>query len=133
MFETATSKAFICSITLVHIFQTTHNHFSIFRTPIRAVSHFLKFSYQYEYRKEKRCKTSHGRCSIWKNLFKIFLKFSGKHLRSFSIKSFTKGILSEMFSGKFCNIFKNTIFTEHLRASASVHDRYFKRGTFHFQ
>lgn len=41
MFETATSKAFICSITLVHIFQTTHNHFSIFRTPIRAVSHLV--------------------------------------------------------------------------------------------
>ena len=45
-------------------------------------------------------------------------KFTGKHLyQSFFLKNET---LAEVFFCEFCEIFKNTFFTEHLRATASV-------------
>ena len=53
-----------------------------------------------------------------------FTKFAGKHLcqSPFLIKSqaqdfnfLKKETLAEVFSGEFCEIFKNTFFIEHLR------------------
>ena len=45
-------------------------------------------------------------------------KFTGKHLyQSLFLKNET---LAEVFFCEFCEIFKNTFFTEHLRATASV-------------
>ena len=55
-----------------------------------------------------RC--SHHNCSLRKDILRNFVKFIGKHLESlFYIKKKT-----QVFSWEFCEISKNTFFTEHL-------------------
>ena len=68
-------------------------------------------------------RSSHQRCSIIKGVLRNFAKFTGKHLCQsffFNKKHFIKKeILAQVFSCEFCEISKNTFFTEHLRTTAS--------------
>ena len=68
-----------------------------------------------------------------KDVLKNFAKFIGKHLcQSFSFNKVAglrpqvcnlikKETLTQVFSCEFCEIFKNTFFTEDLRATACVY------------
>ena len=66
-------------------------------------------------------RSSHRRCSVKK----VFLRFLRNSLEitcvrvSFSIK-FKKETLAHIFSCEFCETFKGTFLTEHVRATASV-------------
>ena len=64
-------------------------------------------------------RSSYQRCSIKKGVLRNFKKFTGKHLcqSSFLIKLQAE---AQVFSCEFCNISKNTFFTEHLWTTASV-------------
>ena len=63
-------------------------------------------------------------------VLKDFSKFTGKHLSQGLFSNKVAGlisatllkteILAQAFSCEFCEIFKNTFFTEHLRTTASV-------------
>ena len=57
-----------------------------------------------------------GEVLLRKGVLRNFAKFTGKHLCHF-IKIDT---LAQVFSCEFCEISKNTIFTEHLRPTASL-------------
>ena len=66
-----------------------------------------------------------------KGTFKNFTKFTGKHLfqslvfnKVAGLRSATllkKETLAQVFSCEFCEIFKNTFFTEHIWTTASVY------------
>ena len=70
-------------------------------------------------------RTSHRRCSIKKGVLKNFAKFIGKHLYQgflcLSVPKYSSGLKLEtrlpeqVLSCEFCESFKNTFFTEHLR------------------
>ena len=60
---------------------------------------------------------SYRRCSIKTDILKNFAKFSGKLLCQSLF--FNKNTPAQVFSYEFCEIFKNTLFAEHLRATAS--------------
>ena len=79
-------------------------------------------------------RSSQRRCSVRKGVLRNFAKFTGKHLclslffnkvaglRPGTAYNFIKKeTLAQVFSYEFCEISKNTIFTEHLRATASVY------------
>ena len=79
-------------------------------------------SYSSEYR------SSHWRCSVRKGVLRNYAKITGKHLcqslffnkvagRSSTLLK--KKTLAQVFSCEFCEIFKNTFFTEYLWATAS--------------
>ena len=75
------------------------------------------------------CRSSHRRCSLRKGVLRNFVKFTGKHLcrsvlfnRSEACNFVKKETLGQVFSYEFCEISKNTFFTEHLWATASVFD-----------
>ena len=55
-----------------------------------------------------------------KGVLKNFTKFTGKHLCQslFFNSNFIKGILAQVLSCAFCEIFKNTFFTGHLWTTA---------------
>ena len=75
--------------------------------------YFLSMNYKNKFRKFR---SSHQRCSI-----KIDdLKISQNSRENTCVKVSFLEALSQMFSGVFCEIFKNTFFTEHLRATASA-------------
>ena len=60
----------------------------------------------------KRNRSSHQRCSMKKGVLRNFRKFTGKHLcQSVFIK---KETLAQVFCCEFCEISRNTFFTEHL-------------------
>ena len=68
--------------------------------------------------------STHQRCSIKKSVLRNFTKFTGKHLRQglFLIEAcnfIKKETLAQVFSREFCEISKNTFFTEHLYRTAS--------------
>ena len=64
-----------------------------------------------------KCWSNHQRCSVRKCVLRNFAKFALKHLRqSLFLK---KDTLAKVFSCEFCEIFKNTLLTEHLWATAS--------------
>ena len=63
-------------------------------------------------------RSSHPKYTIKKGALKNFAKFTGKEACNF-IK---KETLGQVFSCEFCEILKNTIFTEHLRAIGSILD-----------
>ena len=74
-------------------------------------------------------RSSHRRCSLKKGGLGIFAKFTGKHLCQslFLIKLqveacnfIKKEALAQVFFCEFCEISKNTFFTEHLRETACV-------------
>ena len=60
-----------------------------------------------------------------KSVLKNFVKFTGKHLYQGHLPQactfIKKDTLVQVFSSEFCEISKNTFFTEHLRASASLY------------
>ena len=60
-------------------------------------------------------RSSHQSCSMKKSILRNFTKFKGKHLCQslFLIKT-----LAQVFSCEFCEISKNTFFTEHLWTTA---------------
>ena len=72
-------------------------------------------------------RSSHQRCSVGKDVFRNFAKFTGKRLRqslSFNkatgLRPVKKETLSQVFSREFFKICKNIFFTEHVWATASV-------------
>ena len=76
-------------------------------------------------------RSSHQRCSIKKGVLRNFAKFTGKHLcqrlffnkvaclRPEACNFIKKETLAQVFSCEFCNISKNTFFTEQLWTTAS--------------
>ena len=76
----------------------------------------------------RNCKSSHQRSSVKKGVLRNFTKFTGKHLRQSlffnkvaggACNFIKKETRAQVFSCEFCEIFKNTFFTEHLRTTAS--------------
>ena len=72
-----------------------------------------------------RNRSSHRRCSVGEGVLRNFAKFLGKHLcQSFFFEKVAglrkKETLTRVFSCEFCEIFKNTFFTEHIRAALSM-------------
>ena len=56
-----------------------------------------------------------------KGVVENFAKFTGKHLfRPQACNFIKKETVAQVFSCEFCEIFKNTFFTEHLRTTASI-------------
>ena len=68
-------------------------------------------------------RSSHLRCSVRKGVVRNFAKFTGKHLCQslfFNKISFIKKVtLTQVCSCEFCEISKNTLFTDHLRVTTS--------------
>ena len=63
------------------------------------------------------------KCSVKNGVLKNFAKFTGEHLYQrlfFKRDFFEKETLAQVCSCEFCEISKNTFFTEHLWATASV-------------
>ena len=58
--------------------------------------------------------------SFKKRLNKVFNKVADPRLTTFiaGLQLYYKGDLAQVFSREFCEIFKNTFFTEHLRATS---------------
>ena len=65
-------------------------------------------------------RSSHRRCSIKIGVLKNFVKFTGKHLCQSLYFNKVAGDLAQVFSCKFCEIFKKNFFTEHRWPTASV-------------
>ena len=65
---------------------------------------------------------SHWACSIRKDVLRNSAKFTGKHLcpSLFFDIFIKKETLAQVFSCEFCEISKNTFFTEHLWVIASI-------------
>ena len=75
------------------------------------------------------CRSSHQRCSIKKGVLRNFTKFTGKHLcqgHFFKRDSFKKEALTQVFSCEFCEISRNTFFTEHLWTTVSCTAKIFE-------
>ena len=77
------------------------------------------------------------RCSIKKGVLRKFAKFTGKHLcRSLFFKKvaglachFIKKVTpAQVFSCEYCEICKNTFFTEHLWTAVSLHKNIYKKA-----
>ena len=67
--------------------------------------------------------SSNRRSSTNKGVLKDFAKFTGKHLCQSRLRPATllkKDTLTHVFSCEFCEIYKNSVLTEHLWATASV-------------
>ena len=64
-----------------------------------------------------------------KDVLRNFAKFTGKHLCQ-SLNFIKKETLAQVFSSEFCEISKNTFFTEHLRTTASVKNTFVAEVTF---
>ena len=61
------------------------------------------------------------RCSVKEGVLRNFAKFTGKHLCMTYVRvSFLIKLQAQVFSSGFCEISKNTDFTEHLQTTASV-------------
>ena len=77
-------------------------------------------------------RSSHQRCSVRKGVLRNFTKFTGKHLRQSLFFNKVAGLrpeacnfikkeaLAQVFSCEFCEISKNTFFTEHLWTTTSI-------------
>ena len=81
-------------------------------------------------------RSSHWRCSIKKVVLKNFAKFTGKYrarasfwmkLQASGLQLYLKKTLTQVFSCEFCQISKNTFFTEHLWMTASAISLHNKR------
>ena len=75
------------------------------------------------------CRSNHWRCFVKKGVLRNFAKFTKKHLCHTPVPSglrpasfLKKESLAQLFSCEFCEIYKNTFFTEHLRTTTSVYD-----------
>ena len=79
----------------------------------------------------KSFRSCHQACSVKKGVLKNFAKFAGKHpcqslffnkvagLSPEACNFIKKGTLAQVFSCEFCEIFENTLFTEHVWTTAS--------------
>ena len=85
---------------------------------------FVLLHCDYFYLKQR---SRYRRCSVRKGVFRNFAKLTGKHLcQSLFSKTFFRPAtllkkrlcLAQVFSFEFCEIFKNTFFTEHLQVTA---------------
>ena len=65
-----------------------------------------------------KTRRSHRGCSVKKDVLRNFAKFTGKQLCQ-RLNFIKKESLAQVFSCEFCEISKNTFFTEHLRTTAS--------------
>ena len=65
-------------------------------------------------------RSTHRRCSVKKCVLRNFAKFTGKHLCQSLCFNEVAGTAAQVFSCEFCEISKNTFFTEHLRTTASA-------------
>ena len=97
---------------------TPYGHPEVFFKNV-VLKNFAKFTRKHLH---WSCRSSHRRFSIKKGVLKNFAKFTGKHLcqgvlfnKMRLIKNET---LAQAFCCEFCEIFKNTFFTEHLRMTA---------------
>ena len=70
------------------------------------------FSEYPEESSSKRCRSNHLRCSVRKGVLRNFAKFTGNPLRRNLF--FVPKLLAQVFSCEFCEISKDTFFTEHL-------------------
>ena len=76
----------------------------------------------------ENCKTnhildriSHQKCSVREGVLRNFAKITGKQLyQSLFFDKVAGPRPAQVFSCEVCKIFKNTFFTEHLQATASV-------------
>ena len=66
-------------------------------------------------------RSNNWRCSARKCVLRNFAKFKGRHLCPSLFLNIKKETLTEMFSYEFYEISKDTFFTEHLWATASVY------------
>ena len=72
-------------------------------------------------------RSSQERCSVKKGAFRNFTKFTGKHLcqslffRLQKLDTYTRvpKTMAQVFSCEFCEISKNTFFTDYSRTTAS--------------
>ena len=73
------------------------------------------------------CRSSHQKCSVKKGVLRNVAKFTGNHLCQSiffnkvagACNFIKKETLAQVFSCEFCEISKNTFFTEHVWATAS--------------
>ena len=77
-----------------------------------------------------RDRCSHRRCNVRQCVLRNFAKLTGKHpcqslflIESQPCNFIKKETLAQVFSCEFCKISKNTFFTEHLWATASITTR----------
>ena len=101
---------------------------------LETCAHCLYFRH---FRRNSTLRSSHQRCSIRKGLLRNFAKFTGTCAKvSFLIKlQEKKETLARVFSCEFCEISKNTFFTEHLWLTVSKHcciSAFFAATDFHF-
>ena len=64
-------------------------------------------------------RSSHPRCSVRKGVVSNFAKLTGKQLCQ-ACNFIKKETLAQVFSCEFCEISKNTFFTEHLQIITSL-------------
>ena len=85
---------------------------NIFKKTVEAVFWISRF-----------CRSSLQRCSVKKGVLRNFAKLTGKHLWQSLFFNKVAGLwqetLTQVFSCEFCEISKNTFFTEHLWATGS--------------
>ena len=77
-----------------------------------------------------KLRSSHQRCSMKKDVLRNFTKFTGKHLCQSLFFNKVAGLLqtlAQVFSCKFCEISKNTFFTEYIWMTASKNFRFIWR------
>ena len=101
-------------------------HFAFYKYIIWHVKLLLFAQVSYT-RDSRRNRSSHQMCSMKKGVLKNFAKFIGKHLcQSLFFNKVAGGAcnfikkenLARVFSCKFCEISKNTLFTEYLWTTA---------------
>ena len=94
------------------------NFTETFKDVKKCIKHFLQlFETQWI---STLYRSSHQRSSIKKVVLRNFTKFTGKQLCQSLFFDIKKEALAQVFSCEFCEIYKNTFFTEHLRANAFV-------------
>ena len=70
-------------------------------------------------------------CSVKKGVLRNFAKFTGKHLCQSLFFNKVVGLkIPQVFSCKFCDIYKNTFSTEHLWTTAFKYGQYFTRFSY---
>ena len=71
-------------------------------------------------------RSSYQRCSVRKGVLRNFAKFT-ENTCAWACNFIKKETLAQVLSCEFCEISKNTFFTEHLRATASAKNTIEKR------
>ena len=94
---------------------STIDKFRIYKIPFRK-----KYIAAQQANRCSKFRSSHQKCPLRKGVPRNFTKFTGKHLCQSQACNFVKKeTLAQVFSCEFCEISRNTFFTEHLWATAS--------------